>query len=133
MVALATALHPGYVPSDVELARAGPSYTADTLAALRERAPQDALYLIVGSDTFPEMPTWRAPERIFALCTVAVADRPGGRAAAAPAAARFERVPGPGLAVSATEIRRRVHDGESVRDLVPDAVADYIVKRGLYR
>lgn len=136
MVALATALHPAYVASDLELSRDGKSYTADTLAALKESHPEDALYLIVGSDTFPEIPTWRDPERIFALCTVAVADRPGARAAEVPLAAprlRFERVSGPGLPVSATEIRGRAREGRSVRYLVPDTVADYIVKRGLYR
>jgi nicotinate-nucleotide adenylyltransferase len=123
------------VASDVEVSRDGPSYTADTLSVLKERRPEDALFLIVGSDTFPEMATWRDPARIFALCTVAVAERPGARDAAPPAAAqvRVERVSGPGLAISATEVRRRVHEGRSVRYLVPDAVADYIAKRGLYR
>lgn len=136
MVALATALHPGFVPSDAEIARDGPSYTADTLARLREQGPADALFLIVGSDTFPEMAGWKDPERLFGLCTVAVAERPGAGETAAPraaAGAKVERVAGPGLAVSATEVRRRVRDGRSVRYLVPDAVAEYIVKRGLYR
>jgi nicotinate-nucleotide adenylyltransferase len=135
MVALATALHPAWVASDVEVSRHGPSYTADTLSVLKERRPEDALFLIVGSDTFPEMATWRDPARIFALCTVAVAERPGARDAAPAAAAqvRVERVSGPGLAISATEVRRRAQEGKSVRYLVPDAVADYIVKRGLYR
>jgi nicotinate-nucleotide adenylyltransferase len=137
MVALATALHPGFVACSVELSREGPSYTADTLAEMRGGGPADALFLIVGSDTFPEMPTWKDPERIFALCTVAVADRPG--AAEAPARsrpavpARVEHVSGPGLAISATDVRWRVREGKSVRYLVPDAVAEYIVKRGLYR
>jgi nicotinate-nucleotide adenylyltransferase len=135
MVALATALHPAFVASDVELARGGPSYTADTLEELRRGRPGDALFLIVGSDTFPEMQTWKDPERLFALCTVAVADRPGAAAAVprAGAAARVERVSGPGLAISATEVRQRVRERRSVRYLVPDGVADYIVKRGLYR
>jgi nicotinate-nucleotide adenylyltransferase len=136
MVALATALHPSFVASDVELAREGPSYTADTLGTLRARGPTDVLFLIVGSDTFPEMVTWREPERIFAACTVAVAERPGAPPVAAEAVgakARIARVAGPGLAISATEVRRRVREGRSVRYLVPDAVADYIVKRGLYR
>jgi nicotinate-nucleotide adenylyltransferase len=134
MVALATAENPAFVASDVELTREGPSYTADTLAALRARAPQDALFLIVGSDTFPEMTTWREPERIFAACTVAVAERPGVPVAPTTGtAASVERVTGPGLAISATEVRRRVREGGSVRYLVPPAVADYIAKRGLYR
>ena len=136
MVAMATALHPAFVASDVEVAREGPSYTADTLAVLQARRPGDSLYLIVGSDTFAEMGTWRDPERVFASCTVAVAERPGAPTAAPPAgtaSARVTRLPGPGLAISATEVRRRVRKGASVRYLVPDAVADYIAKRGLYR
>jgi nicotinate-nucleotide adenylyltransferase len=88
----------------------------------------------VGSDTFPEMRTWKDPERLFSLCTVAVADRPGGEPPpAGDAAPRVERVPGPGLSISATEVRRRVKEGRSVRYLVPEAVSDYIAKRGLYR
>jgi nicotinate-nucleotide adenylyltransferase len=68
---------------------------------------------------------------------VAVAERPGEATSAGPAgssgSARVQRVTGPGLAISSTEVRRRVREGRSVRYLVPDAVADYIVKRGLYR
>jgi nicotinate-nucleotide adenylyltransferase len=132
MVALATAAHPRFVASDVELLRDGPSYTADTLGALQRRG--DDLFLIVGSDTFGEMVTWKDPDRIFASCTVAVAERPGAPDTAAPPhGARVERVAGPGLPVSATDVRRRVREGKSVRYLVPDAVADYIAKRGLYR
>jgi nicotinate-nucleotide adenylyltransferase len=135
MVAVATAAHPAFVPCDLELSREGPSYTADTLAALRRDRPTDALFLIVGSDTFPEMQTWKDPERLFALCTVAVADRPGmgdAPGARSGSSVAVERVPGPGLPISATEVRRRVREGKSVRYLVPEAVADYIVKRGLY-
>ena len=135
MVALATSLHPGFVPADVELRRDGPSYTADTLGELRRLSPADDLFLIVGSDTFPEMETWKDPDRLFASCTVAIVERPGAAAAEAPArkGARVERVAGPGLAVSANEIRQRIREGKSVRYLVPDPVADYIAKRGLYR
>ena len=137
MVALATALHPSFLPSDLELRREGPSYTADTLGALRREGPTDELFLIVGSDTFPEMETWKDPDRLFASCTVAVAERPAAPDVEVPARrgtpARVERVAGPGLAVSATEVRRRVRDGLSVRYLVPEPVADYITKRGLYR
>jgi nicotinate-nucleotide adenylyltransferase len=137
MVALATAGNPAFVASDIELAREGPSYTADTLAELERRRPADALFLIVGADTFPEVASWKDPARIFELCTIAVVQRPGvetsGARADASAGARVERAGGPGLAVSATDVRRRVRERLSVRYLVPDAVADYISKRGLYR
>ena len=99
--------------------------------------PAIRFVLLVGADTWPEMTGWREPERLFSLVEVAVAERPG-----APllelvppfASARgVRRVEGPGLAVSATAVRERVRRGLSVRYLVPDAVADYIAERGLYR
>lgn len=143
MVALATAGHPRFVASDLELTREGPSYTVDTLAELRRARPEDALFLIVGSDTFPELASWKDRARIHDLCTVAVVSRPGEDgvpvetgADAPPEAgrgARVARAEGPGLPVSATDVRRRVKEGLSIRYLVPAAVADYIGKRGLYR
>jgi nicotinate-nucleotide adenylyltransferase len=138
MVALATALHPRFIADDLELRREGPSYTVDTLARLRDERPGDEVVLIIGSDTFPELATWKDHDRIFRMCTVAVVSRPDdGRpergATAGPVPDGVCRVAGPGLAVSATEIRRRVKQGLSIRYLVPETVADYIAKRGLYR
>ena len=138
MVALATALHPRFLADDLELRREGPSYTADTIARLRDERPGDEIVLIVGSDTYPELSTWKDHDRLFRLCTVAVAarpddDRPERPVAGGPSPDGARRIPGPGLAVSATEIRRRVKEGLSIRYLVPETVADYIAKRGLYR
>jgi nicotinate-nucleotide adenylyltransferase len=132
MVALATASHEAFQPSDRELERGVPSYTVDTVRELRGERPADELFLIVGSDSVGELPGWRESARIFEECTVVAVARPGG-APHADAAAEVVWVDGPGLAVSATDVRRRVRDGRSVRFLVPDAVADYITKRGLYR
>jgi nicotinate-nucleotide adenylyltransferase len=124
------------VADDLELRREGPSYTVDTVAQLHEERPGDELVLIVGSDTLPELPSWKDHDRLRRMCTVAVVTRPeDGRADAGDGgaeAAGLRRVPGPGLPVSATEIRRRVKEGRSVRYLVPDA-RGYIAKRGLYR
>jgi nicotinate-nucleotide adenylyltransferase len=139
MTALATAGHPCFAVSDVELRRDGPSYTVDTVAGLRRESPEADVFVIVGSDTFPEMATWKEHERLMALCTVAVVARPGEARAAAegPAvggpAPRVARVEGPGLDISASAIRGRVRQRKSIRYLVPDAVADYIAKRALYR
>jgi nicotinate-nucleotide adenylyltransferase len=134
MVAVATAGHPAFAPSDIELRRDGPSYTVDTLTEWLRESPADALFVIVGSDTFAEMPSWKEPERVFALCTVAVVGRPGDAPFGARSrAGRVVAVEGPGLAISSTEVRQRVATGRSVRYLVPEAVADYVVKRGLYR
>ena len=113
--------------------RSGPSYTVDTLAELARERRGDELFLIVGSDTLGEMATWREPEWIFGLSTIAVLDRPGaeGPPTLLPSA-RVVRVSGPGLFLSASEVRRRVREGLSVRYLLPDAVAAYIVSHGLY-
>jgi len=133
MVSLAAAGHPSFQASDVELRREGPSYTVDTVADWLRDHPGDEVVLIVGADTFPEMTSWKEPARLFGLCTVAVAARPGEEVRAADGSPRAAIVSGPGLPISSTEIRRRVASGCSVRYLVPDGVADYIAKRGLYR
>lgn len=137
MTALATAGHPRFAVSDVELRRDGPSYTVDTVAGLRKETPDALVFVIVGSDTFPEMVTWKEHDRLRTLCTVAVVSRPGESVAAGAAGAGpregVARVEGPGLAISASAIRDRVRQGKSVRYLVPDAVADYIAKRALYQ
>jgi nicotinate-nucleotide adenylyltransferase len=131
MLALATAGNSRFGVSDLELEREGPSYTVDTLRALRASNPGAEMVLIVGSDTFPEMSTWRDHETVFALATVAVVGRPG--AAALPDGRQAIAVEGAGLPISSTEIRRRVGQRRSIRYLVVDAVAEYIEKRGLYR
>jgi nicotinate-nucleotide adenylyltransferase len=115
------------------LLREGPSYTVDTVAALLEGSPDDELFLIVGSDTYPELRHWRDPERLFELCTVAVVARPGSASPAGGGDEAVTLVAGAGLEISATAIRGAVAQGESVRYLVPSSVAEYIAKRGLYR
>jgi nicotinate-nucleotide adenylyltransferase len=131
MVALATTGHPAFEPSERELVREGPSYTVDTVRSLRRDRPQDELFLIVGSDTVRELPSWRESAELVAECSVVAVSRPGEERPALPAGVTW--VDGPGLAVSATDVRQRVREGRSVRFLVPDAVADYVVKRRLYR
>jgi nicotinate-nucleotide adenylyltransferase len=136
MACLAAAFHPAFDVWDVELKRRGPSYTVDTLAALRDERPDDDLVLLVGSDTWPEMIGWREPERLFSLAEVAVLDRPGEAApsvvAPFPGARGVGRVEGPTLPISATMVRERLRQGRSVRYLVPGPVVDFIAKRGLY-
>ena len=136
MACLASGPHPGFEVWDTELERDGPSYTVDTLSVLRAERPDDVLVLVVGSDTWPEMPGWREPERLFALAEVAVLDRPGeptpSLVAPFPEARGVSRVEGPTLPISATMVRGRLREGRSVRYLVPGPVAAYIAKRGLY-
>lgn len=137
MARLATAPHGAFAAWDVELRRRGPSYTVETVAALVSERPSDSFVLVVGADTWPEIPGWREPERLLSLVEVAVVDRPGfplGELSPPPApGSRARRVSGPGLALSASAIREQARGGRSVRFLVPDPVADYIGERRLYR
>jgi nicotinate-nucleotide adenylyltransferase len=134
MVALATAHDPGFVPWDGEIRRDGPSYTVDTAEALLGENPGAALTLIVGADNLALLAQWKEPARLLALCTVAVVGRPGAEAGAAGLdPARFVHVEGSHLPIASSALRERVRAGRSVRYLVPDAVAGYIEKRGLYR
>jgi nicotinate-nucleotide adenylyltransferase len=137
MVRLATASHPRFEAWDAELRRPGPSYTVETVSSLLCERPSDTFVLVVGADTWPEIATWRDPQKLLALVEVAVADRPGFAAeepvAPFPGARGVRRAEGPSLPVSATAVRERARQGLSVRYLVPDAVAEYIASRGLYQ
>jgi nicotinate-nucleotide adenylyltransferase len=134
MVALATASDQGFVPWDGEIRREGASYTVDTAEALLKEHPGAALTLIVGSDNLALLPQWKDPERLLALCTVAVVGRPGQDVTATGLdPARFVHVEGSQLPIASSALRERVRSGRSVRYFVPDAVAGYIDKRGLYR
>jgi nicotinate-nucleotide adenylyltransferase len=160
MVTLAVAGHPAFGVSDVELQRPGPSYTVETVEALAGEWPGARRFLLMGSDTFLDLPGWRTPERLGMWVTLAVGDRTGSPFDPEGAAARavldrvgcrrFTRVPPeapeseephPGsallvetcsLPVSARDLRRRRGAGESLRYLVPLAVADYIAQHRLY-
>ena len=136
MVRLAIAPHLSFEAWDAELRRPGPSYTVETVSRLLSERPSDSFVLVVGADTWPEITTWREPERLLSLVEVVVVDRPGYPGpepeAPFPRARGVTRAEGPSLPVSATAIRERARQGRSVRYLVPDAVADYILARRLY-
>ena len=125
--------------SALEMEREGPSFTVDTLARLRQIAPQDELYLIVGGDVAAGLGSWREPDRVLSLATLAIARRRGTSRQAIDTAlaaipggerARFFRMPR--IGISSTEIRERVGRRQPLRYLVPDAVADYIDEHQLY-
>jgi nicotinate-nucleotide adenylyltransferase len=126
--------------SHVDVDRPGPSYTADTLRALRTAAPDDELTFIVGGDMAYSLPTWREPDAVLALAELGVAEREGVRRTdiadrIAPLAGAAERVrffAMPRLDISSSLLRRRAAAGLPLRYLVPDAVATYVEREGLY-
>jgi nicotinate-nucleotide adenylyltransferase len=119
--------------SRIELDRGGVSYTADTLATLREEDPSRELFLILGSDAAAGLPTWERVDEVRKLATVVVATRPGAEEGNPPAGWRWERVETPRLEVSSTDLRARVADGRPLDYLLTPAVIDCIKAHGLYR
>jgi len=138
MVDLAIADNPAFELSPIEVERAGPSYTVDTVEALG--AGGDRLTVILSAETFVELPTWHEPWRLFDAARVAVAPRwgypapdPGWLEATFPGREdRVSYLEGPRLGVSSTALRARVAAGRSIRYLVPQPVAAYVAANNLY-
>ena len=115
----------------LEVRRAGPSYTADTLASLQACRPDAELFTIVGDDAAALLGTWERYEDVVSLSHLVVVDRPGSHVEL-PALAEWRHVEVPRLEVSSTDLRARFTDGRPLDFLVPPAVLDVIAARGLY-
>jgi nicotinate-nucleotide adenylyltransferase len=139
MCRLAVEGRPGLCVSELELARAGPSYTITTLRQINANRPGDELTLIVGGDMAASLPTWEEPEAILEIAGLAVAERSEVRREAI--MAQLSTLAGgeravfldmPRLDVSSSQVRDEARAGRPIRHLVPDTVADYIEQWRLY-
>ena len=139
MCRLAIAGDERFAVSDIEARRDGPSYTVDTIEALHANQPESEFFLILGGDVALGLAGWQEPERVMALATLAVAERPGTTRAAVEDVLR--QLPGgeralffdmPAIEISSTMLRERARAGEPTRYLVPDAVRGYIDQHQLY-
>lgn len=162
MLRLAISGCPALEVCDMELRRLGPSYTIDTVRGCQQAwPPGTAGYLIVGMDAFLEIDAWKSWSRLIRSIALIVMSRPGPAAADEPEVAvsqfvrqriseqyrfdadtrAFRRKGHPSiffaeisaLDISATTVRNRVRTAQPIVELVPPAVADFILKRGLYR
>ena len=141
MVRLAIADKPYFKISTTEVERAGPSYTVDTIAELKGQfGAEDELFFILGWDCLTELPKWREPSRLVAMCRLVAVPRVGSPApdlraleASIPGLAkRVILLDKPRVDISASGIRDRVAQGLSIEDLVPEPVERYIREQGLY-
>lgn len=132
MVAAAVADVPGLVAGRDEIDHGGPSYTADTLAALAQHNPGAHLFTIVGDDAAAGFETWERFEEVADRSTLVVVDRPG-EPVTLPTRFQWERVEVPRLDVSSTDLRRRFRDGRPADFLITDPVLAVIESCNLYR
>ena len=142
MVELAVRGNTHFRVLDLEVQRAGSTYTVDTLEQLRGELPSTTdLYLLLGMDSIGDLARWRDPARLFELCTLVGISRPGyadlspgDLPVVAPGASEeLLFIEGPMVGISGTDIRERVALGRSIRYRVPDAVEAYVREHGLYR
>jgi nicotinate-nucleotide adenylyltransferase len=126
--------------SALEVEREGPSYTYETLEALAEERGDRELVFVMGADAAVSLESWRNPERVVELARLAVARRSGVSDADVGEAMRSLGCEGratmlemPQFGVSSSAVRERAKQGLPLRYLVPDAVADFIAERGIYR
>ena len=135
MTVLATAANEAFSVSRLEVDRGGPSYTVETLRALRAAAPQEALFFITGADAILNILTWKDADECMQLAEFVAAQRPGHDLAALDKTGLRDRVTMldvTALAISSTEVRQRFAWGRPVRYLIPSAVEQYARKHGLY-
>jgi len=138
MLQLAVADNYRFEVSTLEMQREGASYTVDTLKQLHRELAEPHIYFLMGSDSLFDLVTWYHYEEIADLCTLVSISRPGFaneeayRALPETVRAKTTILEVPGLEISSTELKRRLHQGEPVRYLLPIAVEAYIKEHNLY-
>ena len=138
MARLACADNLAFEVSSIEIERPGPSYTAVTLAALRERYHAE-LFLILGADSLADLPRWYRAQRVVELAQVVAVGRPGAPTetdrithALPGLAGRLTWIDGPQLSLSSTQLRERAAAGRTLRYQTPDSVVDFILTHRPY-
>jgi nicotinate-nucleotide adenylyltransferase len=120
--------------SDIEFKLPKPSYTVDTLTYLQEKYPTHEFSIIMGSDSFQNLPKWKNYQWLLAHFPVYVYKRPAHEVLPSfPDARKVVVLDAPLLPISATHIRKNIKEGKSIRYLVPDAVREEIERNSYYR
>jgi nicotinate-nucleotide adenylyltransferase len=145
MVGLAITGQPAFRVEAIEKELPPPSYTANTLAELKERHAMHEFTLILGADSLVDLPTWYQPARVLEQAEILVVGRPNSPELSAEnvrsliakipqtTPARVRSVACPLVELASRELRERVAHGRSIRYLVPRAVEEYIRERKLYQ
>ncbi|MCD6318173.1 nicotinate-nucleotide adenylyltransferase [Candidatus Aerophobetes bacterium] len=138
MTVLATASNEYFSVSAIEIERKGESYTRDTLLELKKiYGEKTQFYFITGADAIAEISTWHKSENLPKLAKFIAASRPGYKLEWEKIDPRFRNftylIEIPALAISSTEIRKRVRENKTIKYLLPQAVEKYIYKNKLYQ
>ena len=140
MIELAIGDNTRFQPSLVDVERPGPHFSVDTVQIIKLTYPDSELYFVMGGDSFKSFVSWHKPEEIVKHCCLAVMRRPSSKPVqpdmhelVMPGLhSRVHMIEAPPIGISSTRIREQLKMGKSVRYLVPNTVADYILDNDLY-
>jgi nicotinate-nucleotide adenylyltransferase len=133
MTVIATASNPSFKVSRIDIDRGGDTYTVDTLTEMKELYPDADLVFISGADAIAQILAWKDVEKLWTLAHFVAVSRPGHKLTIPEAPeGSISTLEIPALAISSTDVRRRVDNGFPVWYLVPDGVVQYIGKHELY-
>jgi nicotinate-nucleotide adenylyltransferase len=135
MTVLATASHPQFKVSRIEIERSGMSFTFDTLHEVRDLQPQAELYFITGIDAYREVHSWHRAKEVVTLAQMVAVPRPGYDLNMLEPffEEKLQVLDAPQCGISSTEVRRRIETRRPVRYFVPEPVESYLAKHDLYR
>ncbi|MCP4649430.1 MAG: nicotinate-nucleotide adenylyltransferase [PVC group bacterium] len=128
MVEAAVSDNESFITSRIEIEKKDISYTIETVQALQQKFPESEFWLIVGSDA--QLYDWKNVDELFKICRFAVAKRPQFKIDEFPADTAF--IDGAFLNVSSTQIRGLIKRGESVANMLPEKVYQFIKEHSLY-
>jgi len=141
MTKLAIASNSYFRISDVEIKRPGYSFAVETVSYFAEAYGEKCLlFFITGADAILEILTWKQVHLLIGLCEFIAATRPGYNLELDPtlkqlppsAKDRIHQLEVPALAISSTDIRRRVREKRTIKYLLPEAAVEYILQKGIY-
>lgn len=138
MTLLATCSNPHFEVSSIEMDRTGPSYTIDTIKALKKIYGDDTdFYFIIGADCIHELPTWHKIDELLKICKFIATKRPSYKLDLSIIAKEFsdyniQLLETPELEISSTDIRQRIKKGYSIQYITTEQVQQYIRKEELY-
>jgi nicotinate-nucleotide adenylyltransferase len=134
MTVIATASNPRFTVSRVDVDRPGPTYTIDTLRELKAQRGDVEMFFITGADALAQILSWKDIDELWSLAHFIGVTRPGHTLSDTGLPENgVSLLEVPAMAISSTDCRQRVGEGEPVWYLVPDGVVQYIGKYGLYR
>ena len=124
---------PSLKASDIEFRLPKPSYTIDTLTYLQEKYPSHEFYVIMGSDSYQNLPAWKNADQLIKKYPIIVYERPGFKTEKIYEGSKTNVLDAPLLQISSTHIREMIREGKSIRYLVPEKVRMEIEQNGYYK